>query len=190
MRGRRVHGIIYPLDAAVAEDESEPLQIAHAVDREGGERQCLLQSEALVADDLERQSQPGHQLSLVRACLRREPEHNGADLLEPRIKIAEALGLRRRAVGAGDIIPATRVGDAGPPGPGVAVDDRGSAHAGEVDVAAPCGGQRDVWHAPAALQVAGATVVEKDPWRLAHWRGCSTSQSSTSAAFLSGGKTG
>src|SRR5215475_4357756 len=106
------------------------------------------------------------------------------------MEIAEALGLRRRAMGARDLIPTARIGNTGPAGPRIAVDDGASLHAREADVAPPCGRQSHVRHAPAALQVFGATVVEKRPWRLGHCRRCSSSHSCTAAAFLSGGKTG
>ena len=44
-----------------------------------------------------------------------EAEHLDALGAKLQIVIAEAFGLRRRAVRAGDVVPAGRIGNAGPP---------------------------------------------------------------------------
>src|SRR5581483_6379147 len=103
-----------PLDAPVPDCERQPLEIAHAAGREGGQRQGLLQLEALVADDLEGQPQPLCHLLLIAGRWRGEAEHGGTDLAEAGLEVAEALRLRGRAVGAGDVVPAGRVGATSP----------------------------------------------------------------------------
>src|SRR4051794_40369363 len=121
--GRCVHGIVYTLDAAVADGERQALEVAHAAGLEERQRQRLLEGERLVADDLERQSEAVDHLLLVARRLRREPEHNSANLLEARVEVAEAFGLRRRAMRARNVVPTRRIGETGPPRPRIAVDD-------------------------------------------------------------------
>ena len=59
------------------------------------------------------------------------------DLAEAAVQIAEALGLRRRAVCAGDVVPVWRIGQARAAGPGIAVDDGAARQLGEAKTPRP-----------------------------------------------------
>src|SRR5688572_18523754 len=159
MRGRLGDGVVDPLDTPIPDGKSKALQIGNATGGEGGEPQRPLQGEALVADQLERQAQALYQLALVDNRLGGKAIDRGPDLAEARVQVAEALRLRRGAVGAGDVVPTGRIGQARRAGPGVAVDDGHAGRPREAHAATGRGRQVEIGHALAAPQVARAAVI-------------------------------
>src|SRR5262245_26660699 len=164
----RMHGIIDALDGPAFDGEGEALEVGDAAGEERRQRQCPLQPEGLIAQKRKGNLQALGHLALIGRGLRREAEDLGSHLPKAVVEIAEAFGLRRRAMGAGNVVPAGRIGQARPAGPGVA-EDNGPALAVRQLHRHPGGcRQAEVGQAPAALEMPGGAIILGWSYALTH----------------------
>src|SRR5262245_46440809 len=163
-----MHGIIDALDGPAFDGEGEGLEVGDAAGEEGRQRQRPLQPQGLIAQKRKGNLQALGHLALIGCGLRREAEDLGSHLPKAVVKIAETFGLQRRAMGAGNVVPAGRIGQARPAGPGVA-EDNGPALAVRQIHRHPGGcGQAEVGQAPAALEMPGGAIILGWGYALTH----------------------
>jgi len=135
------HCVEHPFDPPILHDEREPLQISLSTRREAGQSQRGGKASLGVAQNRKRQPETLRHLALILGRLFAQAENRNAARFEFIKKIAKALELRRRTVGARNDVPVRWVGQTRTPCPGIDGDNAPSRMSCETDFAAICGRQ-------------------------------------------------
>src|SRR6185503_7279976 len=123
MSVRRKHRVEDVFDMAVADDERQPLEQAHAVEAEGWQAERFGELELGIAEEIERKRQALGRLALIFGVLCAQAEDRRAETCQLLEVVAESARLGRAASRPGDLVPALRGRAVGQPGPGIQIDD-------------------------------------------------------------------
>src|SRR5262245_26654706 len=136
MECRLRHWIEHPFGPPILHDEREALQVSLSTPRETGQSQRGGKAPLGVAQNRKRQPQTLRHLALILGRLFAQAENRNAARFEFIKKIAKALELRCRAMGARNDVPVRWFGHARTPCPRIDGDNASSRMSCETDLAA------------------------------------------------------
>jgi len=135
----REDGIEDVFDVAIANDQGEALEEAHAGDVEGRQMEGVGEFEGGIAENFEGKIEARRHFALIAGGLGAKAEDFGFELRQFPIMIAKAAGLGSAAAGTGDIVPVVGQRLAWDAGHWVAVDHGpGSGELRKADGASRC----------------------------------------------------